>query len=479
MMSVRRITARLMFCCILLGVIGSTRVYANSAQTIWSGVTSSGVIVEEENCPLIVEKEVLTFDIPQFPSNYYQSIEAFTQYNATVTAEYTFYNPSDYTVTATLAFPFGNMPDYGVILDQEGEIWTHETAEHTRQYGVQINGEPIDSVLRHTYAHPYDDFDLERDLPKLRDGFTEDPFFTPDMTVTTYTYEVSNITEEEGYASFRIAENEDIRRIYPDEFNGFDRDGKQLSYGFWIKNGETITLTVVGEPFSDEISWMIYKTGAEKEQVQGDIVLINTERMTFRDFALNEYDPSGGILESDWYNAFVDERNKDPYRLEFGMRLSYSLMRWYEYEITLAPGERIVNAVTAPIYPGINAGYEPPVYHYTYLLSPAQTWSEFGSLDIAIETPYYLISHNQQNFEKTSTGYRMRMDGLPEGELAFTMCAEENPKKESPNISGYLSMLLMLLMFFVILAVPLVVVSLTVIWFIRTAAKHIKKKEKT
>ena len=70
------------------------------------------------------------------------------------------------------------------------------------------------------------------------------------------------------------------------------------------------------------------------------------------------------------------------------------------------------------------------------------------------------------------------MDGLPEGELTFALSAEENPKKER-NISGFLSMLLMLLMFFVVLAVPLVVVSLTVIWFIRTVARYIKKKEKT
>ena len=467
------------FCCLLLLTALTLPVLANSAQTIWSGVTSSGVIVEDEDCPLVVEKEILTFDIPQFPSNYYQSVEEFTQYSATVTAEYTFYNPSDYTVTATLAFPFGNMPDYGVILDQEGETWAHETPEHTRQYGVQINGELIDSVLRHTYAHPYDDFDLERDLLKLRDGFTEDPFFAPDMTVTIYTYEVSNLTEDEGYAAFHIAENEDIRRIYPDEFNGFDRDGKQLSYGFWIKNGETISLTVVGEPFFDEIPWTIYQTGDEKTQIQGDIVLINTESVTFLEFALREYDQSSGILESDWYNAFVDELNKDPYRLEFGMRLSYSLMRWYEYEITLAPGERIVNAVAAPIYPGINAGYEPPIYRYTYLLSPAQTWSEFGSLEIVINTTYHLISDNQQKLEKTETGYRVLLEGLPEGELTFALSSEAKPKKESPNISGYLSMTLILLLYLVIFSVPFVVVSLMLAWLVRTVIKYIKKKEKT
>jgi len=459
--------------CIVL--LTPMHVLANSAQTIWSGVASSGVIVEDEDCPLVVEKEVLTFDIPQFPLNYYQSIEAFIEYSATVTAEYTFYNPSDYTVTATLAFPFGNMPDYGMILDRKGETWAHETVEHTRQYGVQINGAAIDSVLRHTYAHPYDDFNLERDLPKLQVGFARDPFFTPDMTVTIYTYEASELTEDEGYAAFRITEDEDTRRIYPDEFNGFGRDGNQITYGLWIKNGEKISVTVVGEPLSDEISWMIYKSGAEKEKIQGAVSLINTESMTFHDFALMEYDQSSGILESDWYNAFVDEKNANR-NLETGMELSYNLMRWYEYEITLAPGERIINTVTAPIYPGIDARYEPPVYEYTYLLSPAQTWSEFGALDIIVNTPYYLISSNQQKFEATQTGYRTLLEGLPEGELRFSLSSAEDPQKESPN---YLLYLLVLLPYFVILAIPLVGFVLLGAWLIRVVKKHIKNKEKS
>ena len=462
-------------CCLLLFVLPVQPALANSAQTIWSGVTSTGVIVEDENCPLVVEKEILTFDIPQFPENYYQSIEEFIEYSATVTAEYTFYNPSNYTVTATLAFPFGNMPDYGMILDREGERWAHETLEHTRQYGVQVNGESIESVLRHTYADPFGDFDLERDIPKLRDSYAKDPFFTPEMTVTEYVYEVTGLSADEGYAAFCVREDENTRRVYPDEFNGFDRDGDQLTYGCWIESGAELTVTVVGEPFLEELSWKIYENGAREMELAGTVTLSATKTTTFLDYALGEYKQGSGILESDWYNAFVDERNSNGY-LENGMELSYNLMRWYEYEITLAPGERITNAVTAPIYPRINGQYEPPVYEYIYLLSPAQTWSEFGSLDIVINTPYHLISDNQQKFEKTETGYRMLREGLPEGELKFSLSSEEKPKKETPN---YLLYLLMVLPYFVALAVPLVGLVLLGAWIIRLVKKHIIKKEKS
>ena len=49
--------------------------YANSAQTHWRGVDSTGAVVVDGNCPIEVTKEVLTFDISEFPDNYYREIE--------------------------------------------------------------------------------------------------------------------------------------------------------------------------------------------------------------------------------------------------------------------------------------------------------------------------------------------------------------------------------------------------------------------
>ena len=99
--------------CILMLLGTITPYYANSAQTHWTGVDATGAMVTDENSPIVVEKEVLTFDITEFPSNYYREMEEYLAYSGKVTAEYTFYNPSDYTVTATLLFPYGKTPDYG------------------------------------------------------------------------------------------------------------------------------------------------------------------------------------------------------------------------------------------------------------------------------------------------------------------------------------------------------------------------------
>ena len=94
-------------------------------------------------------------------------------------------------------------------------------------------------------------------------------------------------------------------------------------------------------------------------------------------------------------------------------------MRWYEYTITLEPGQTLKNAVTAPLYPAIDADYTPSIYAYTYLLSPAKTWTQFGELDITVNTPYYMTECGIDGFTRTDSGYALSLPGLPEGELTF------------------------------------------------------------
>ena len=90
---------------LLLSAVFIQPTHANSAQRHWSGTDSTGALVKDKNCPLVVDKELLTFDVQEFPKNYYNSTEEFLAYTGKVTAEYTFRNPADYTVTATLVFP--------------------------------------------------------------------------------------------------------------------------------------------------------------------------------------------------------------------------------------------------------------------------------------------------------------------------------------------------------------------------------------
>ena len=180
--------------------------------------------------------------------------------------------------------------------------------------------------------------------------------------------------------------------------------------------------------------WELYTDSTYRQKAEGTVKLIESSETTFRQFALQSYDPKSGISETDWYNAMVlDLKNNDDTVYggvtnctDMHFDLTHRLLRWYEYEITLRPGERITNTVTAPVYPTIDTDYNPNLCSYIYLLSPAKTWSDFGALDITVNTPFYILESSIEGFEKTDSGYALSLDGLPEGELQFTVSKSKN-----------------------------------------------------
>ena len=416
---------------LLFMMSSKTPVSANSAQAHWTGTDSTGSIITEENSPIIVEKELLTFDIQEFPESYYQEKDDFLKYSGSVTAEYTFYNPADYAVTATLAFPFGGIADYANIYEDENDKYLINI--DTDKYDITIDGIVIEKQLRHTFMYDGEQFELEKDLVKLHDGYMEDDFYKPDLLVTKYTYQAKNVDLEEhdaATAAIILTKDNNNTRVYMEKNSGGDTKKEGILLSTWIDMEEAFSVYAIGEPFKEEMDWKFYHDASYKEEIDGIMELVSTETMTFKDLALSKYDSESGILEHDWYNAivtlFVNHNWSDLAIYDiYSLDISDMFMRWYQYDITLEPKQRIVNTVTAPIYPSIDSSYEPAIFEYTYLLSPAKTWKEFGNLDIVINTPYYLIENSIEGFEYKNPGYELHLTGLPEEELIFTLCSEE------------------------------------------------------
>lgn len=337
MKEVKRKVITVIFTVLLLSTVFIQSTHANSAQRHWSGTDSTGALVKDKNCPLVVDKELLTFDVQEFPKNYYNSTEEFLAYTGKVTAEYTFRNPADYTVTAMLVFPFGNLPHYGeYIYDSPTDKYT--AASDAEKYGVKVNGEPIDVAVRHTLKARGTPFSLDEDMPKLTDGYIADSFFRPDLPVWVQQYSVEGINPENqaATAAFVLREDSSKTRVLWEEKSGIAtlKDGLRISR--WTKTGDTLTVYIFGEPPTDAITWSLYENGACKKKTDGNITLKYSEQMTFRDFVFREYDNSSDISESDWYNAqvaFMNDGSKDwMYGGIYTEKSSFSLMRWYEYK---------------------------------------------------------------------------------------------------------------------------------------------------
>lgn len=408
--------------------------FANSAQTYFEGFSPTGAIVRGTQSPVAVEKERLTFDLQEFPQEYFAEKEKYLAYSGSVTAEYTFSNPADYAVTVQLAFPFGRTPDYGYSYDWE--TGTEDFAADAEKYGVLADGVPIESTVRHTLFYRGEEFSVEKDTALLLDGEMQDTFWRKDLPVTKYSWRIDGI-DEETYQAARLglhrSEDGQERKLMLLKQAGGGMNEDEIAVTRWVENGDVVEVLVFGEPLEGELDWFS-ENGAEDTPFDYTLAFLGEEKMTYGEYVFAEYAEDSGILRQDWYNAVTQNLKNCEWERGILNNFEYvgemdesNLLRWYTYELTIPAGGTIVNTVTAPMYPDIDMEYEPPIYQYTYLLSPAQTWAEFGVLDIVINTPYYM-TESDFSFEKTETGYQTSFAGLPEGELTFTLSTEAEPK---------------------------------------------------
>lgn len=423
----KRLTEILIFAlCIALAL--TPAVSANSGPSWWEGTTASGLTVTGTQCPILVEQEQLTFELGQFPLEYYEDESAFVDYDGTVTAAYTFRNPTAADVTMELLFPFGVAPQYAPT----GRMLPHS-------YAVTVNGEPVETVLRHSLS--WGEFDMAEDAARLQDDFMVHPFYTPELPVTKYIYQPTGV--EWGRldvlrAKLRLDTDPDRTKYILEPGNSYETAQDHALVGSALRRGETVAVYVLGQVPEDPLEWTLYKGG---EQIDGTMECVDTEQTTLKELLLSSWSADLGVSEIDWYHAAIDRmlRTECGYGyLEWSHLgdLPQSLMGWYQYELTIPAGGTVVNTVTAPMYPDIHTGWDPPIYSYQYLLSPAKGWSDFGNLDIYVNTPFYMTQCSQEGFGKTDEGYVLHLTGLPEGELEFVLSRDKKPAKPGSHGMG-------------------------------------------
>ena len=324
----------------------------------------------------------------------------------------------------------------------------------------------METITRYTYSD--NSFSVEKDLAALRDGYQPHDFFSPDLPVHAYTYSFRcTDAKDEESANMRFTFDPSGRRISLDEFTGFSsgENGCSITVSFRTDEDSEYTLYVFGKDFDKAPEW--FNPEDDSHEAIGEADLVSEEAMTFEDYLLR-FDHPADISRVDWYNAMVDMLARQDVIIEVHQP-QYSLMRWLQYTLHFEPGETLVNTVTAPCYPAIENSYEPPVYTYTYLLSPASTWKEFGSLKVEILTGFILQDENKTDFAKTEKGYEAVYDSLPEGELEFRLAEVSNPSHKN---NGYV---LLILGFLAFAAIGFLLLVVLVIFLIRAARRKARR----
>ena len=400
---------------------GMITAYANSTQTHWRGEDSTGAVVVGGDCPIEVTREVLTFNITDFPSvNLYHELVGFDTRKSTVTAEYTFYNPTDMEITAKLAFPFVTRPSYANIAGN---------------FDITLDGESVKKTTRHTYSAG-DEFDLENDVAKLSDEYISHELFSPDTQVTKYTFSRASISgyTYNTYQAFDYDYGQlgaNTKLFFPGA-SLVRLDNGKVRLGTRYNNKKTVEVYAIGEPLAEPIEWKFYSdyNMNDGEELNGSFQMSKSEKISFAQLMLTNWTADSGVNKVDWYNAVLCSLNHkaDCGVVYFKYTSDLPRMSWYQYEIVIGPGESVVNTVTAPMYPYINAHKNSPMTcDYTYLLSPASTWAKFGELEININTPYYMNKSSIRGFTKTESGYTLTLNGLPDGEFEFRLSSSPTP----------------------------------------------------
>lgn len=409
---------------------------ANSAQRSFTGSYASGLIVTDPNSPIRVIKEDLVFNIDSFPNNYNETL---LNYNNYVSATYTFENPADYDVTAQLAFPFGNQPDY-LSTDIYNDI--------SNKYDVKVNDLPVSKKIRHTFSSNGGRFDITKDLARLRDEVQVDPRFNSSMEIYRYTLKINS-----SYIPPRGGESRSVILTVPSTFDasilslnyvGVNTGSVNNQMLLNVYNQQAFDVYVLGDALDDISDRLTFVDNHNNQNIyQGTTTIIEKKQLSFEQLAKLYFDEDGPVSETDYINAVIDRLNHHQeiraiYNTINILYVNHSLLSWYDYEITINSHQTITNEVIAPLFPAIRTDYTPPIYDFTYLLTPASTWESFANLTIKINTPYFLTTSNLPGFTKTDHGYELFIAELPTNDFEFRLSTDANPQRNTLSGFGFL-----------------------------------------
>lgn len=415
---------------------------ANSAPSYWQAYPSSEMLAVDAACPVTVEEEQLTFDFSdnqEYGSDYSPA--------ARVTAVYEMANPTKETQTVQMAFPFvasaarlsmsqldieydGQSVPYEIYLDPE-------TADSSEDAAEQFSYGGVGQIQRQELSVP--GFDLRENAVLYR--------FLP---------AASGSEEQELTLTFRVDPMK--TRVLGSGFTRFSySDDGVCTLGARISARFPVELLVLGGAFSYESAL------ADENGNPADRSLCETQRETVitRQYLLDrlraQLDPETSDAVSDTQLLNLCLARLDAYSSGTGFAVLEDLtgaiyanrIVTLVYTVEFPPESTRKVSVTYPAS-GIMDRRETvtPTYRYTYLLSPAKNWADFGALNIRIippgEAPYVIDSTIA--LDKGEDGvYKAALDGLPDTELTFTLYAKSSVTfldRVQKDLSGLRYMLL-------------------------------------
>ena len=413
----RKIAVFLLVLSVLVSCI-PTAAWGGIDPPVISGRGVCGARVIGDDCPIELKSEKLIFDIPSFPYNEFSTATEPPEKNATVTAKYELYNPTDSNQTVALAIPIGNHQKNG-------------TTDRSDNYTVTVNGAPVSFKTRHTYSG-----DVTYMADRIRSEKVTGGLYSPSTSVSIYEFRLAK-AQKGSYVQFTLPGIDTDRKILTEARWSCSRTNQEsvITVDVPLNQSEEdhiFRLICIGDRLPDHALNAEYHKGSsdDKRRPVEPAILMSETVLTLDKLIMQYYDTECGVSENDWYNAVTDYLGSTTLPcLERLPNLHSGLMTWYCYELSASPGETVENQITASIIPSTHGGFEPPTYDYSFRRAPSEDWAGFGKLEIEIITPFYVIEQfDTPEYQKNDNGYTVSLDGSRD-RLYFTLSEDSSPKE--------------------------------------------------
>lgn len=443
---------------LLMGVgILPTGVWGGSGPPITSGRTAYGIVAMNGDSPIYPKRENLIFDVP--------AVDGDAVPNATVTAKYDFYNPSDKSESISLAFPVGWYKNIA-----------KNPSKYTDRYTITVNSAPVELKTRHVYS---EDFSLDS-ASFLRDETAAVGLCAPATTVNEYTFLLTGATKE-CYVTLSAYGFDNVRKIIMEPSASYSEKDKTISISISEGGDYTFKLLCVGDKL---LSTNLRATISESPpyikdapKTDGTVTLIGEEKYTLNDLVMRNYKEEYGISETDWYNAATDyiQAKKIP-KLGIAADIRSQLMTWYQYDIAANAGETVENQVITSAVPDVHEGYEPEKYDYYFHRMTSNKWSGYEECTVEMKTPYLVIDiRHAENLQATENGYTASFSPFT-GCVRFMLCETDEPEEVGDDIPP---IYVVIFISFCIVALSIIALPILIIVFIIVAiVKRIRRKKK-
>ncbi|MDD2591413.1 MAG: hypothetical protein PHP11_03070 [Erysipelotrichaceae bacterium] len=398
---------------ILMLLLTFNSILANSTPTYWQAYPLSESLVIDKTVEVAINNEHLVFDFndENIPDNSFWL-------SAAVSATYQMENESDKEVIVNMMFPFIDQlsmidVDLLSVYDDDNEI------DHTLL--INLNKLSDGSIS---------------ELNGFVSGLNESDI---DLDQEAVLYKIEAKANDESYLSVDIRyQNEDVVVIGFNDLGGYQYNGDDSDrLAGWIRDDKTFyLLSINGEIELNINGYTDYQMSSEKKIDH----LLSTSIVNARSYLLDylKEDIDQGLLnkiDDDQFiniiNDYIDEQ-ENRYLNDWDLKAELDSDRLYgmHYQVTFKPKQTKKITVNYLINGTMDkSNTVEPIYHFTYLLSPAKNWASFKDLTIDIYTPQdnrHIIDSSINLKKITNDHYQFESPELIDGELEFSLYTNED-----------------------------------------------------